>query len=285
MIDEVKKKVDHFNSDIRTLKKGRKNKTSERGIEKIAYQEVNINDRIMLLLKVTAFNTNYNDGFFEKINRIDLTKESKIGSDNNFILLCPIIYGDASFTYSSNWAIFVYDDPNKDNGEMIATTRLVLTKVLNIKIKNIKLHSALEKIRKAEVVKDAIVRVTTIDNDMDSGIPIFSTYLIGNRTKVITESFYRDLPAEDAIKLLNVDQVKNLSFNSVKRLILNENKEIKVTQSSEEEASEKIKETIEEIFNSEVQITEDELQNYVYNPNFVIEKLKPVFHEFIRQNK
>lgn len=282
MISNIKRNVDNFNREEIALRAKKRNKTYEKGIESIFYEDVYINAEPILLLKISAFNTNYSDGYFKKESKIEFTKESKVGSDNNFILIYPLIEGNDYNSFKYQWVILIYEDPNKDSADLISTAKLALSKVLKIKIRNVKLKSALESIKREEVIPDVIVRLTSTDYDYEADKPLFRTYLVGGQTKIITEQHYKDLPAENAISLINASVLTNVVFRAVKRFIKGK-KEIKFTQFSNEETGDSIKQLVEEIYNSEVQITDEELVNEIYNHNFIISKMKPILFEYLSQ--
>ncbi|GAB4029631.1 hypothetical protein [Spirosoma jeollabukense] len=282
MIDKIKKNIDDFNREAIILKSKRKNKTFEKGIQGISYEEIKINTEPTLLLKITAFNTNYSDGYFEKDNKIEFTRESKIGSENNFVLIYPLIEGNDFHSFRYQWVILIYEDPNKESSDIISSAKIALSKILKIKIKNIKLKSALEAIEREETIPDVIIRVSSVDYDYESDMPIFRTYLVGSQTRIITESHYKDLPAESAINLISTSALKNVAFRAVKRFIKGK-KEIKFTQYSNEEVGDSIKQMVEEIYNSETEITEEDLKNNIYNINFIMNTMQPVLFEYLSQ--
>lgn len=57
-----------------------------------------------------------------------LTKNDKLGSETNFMLIYPIIIGINQETYQYQWKILLYEDPTKDNNELVAICKTVLEK-------------------------------------------------------------------------------------------------------------------------------------------------------------
>lgn len=92
MIHMIKKRLDDFKCPISS---SNRNKTKKTVVSNIAYQDVQIGNVPALLLKISAFNTNMYDGYFEANEKIPITKENKLGSENNFVLLypsnCPVL--------------------------------------------------------------------------------------------------------------------------------------------------------------------------------------------------
>ncbi|MCU0352044.1 MAG: hypothetical protein MUF43_14650 [Flavobacterium sp.] len=283
MISSIKSKLDDYNNNRGEIKNAKRNKTFEKHIKGINYQEVMIGQVKSLLLKVTAFTTNYQDGFFEKERKIEFTKDSKIGSDNNFILIYPNIYGLDPNNYRYQWIILLYEDPNKENADIVNTAKLVLKKILKIEVKNIKLSTVIESLKENEATPLVALKFITLDFDPDDEIPKFKYYLVSQKVKTINELVYEDLPSENAIELISPeDNLLKKGFQAIKRFLLGK-KEFRVTQTYEE-ATERIKEVVEEIYNSDTIITEEDLQKNVYETNFVIDKFKPVLSEYLNNN-
>ena len=117
MIESLTRKIDEYNISSGEIKSVKKKKIFEKVVKGIEYSETLIDNRSGLLVKMTAYNTNYIDGFFEENNKIALTKKSKIGSENNFMLMYPSITGLNPVSYKYRWMILLYEDPNKDFNE------------------------------------------------------------------------------------------------------------------------------------------------------------------------
>lgn len=279
MIDSLKTKLNDYNNNRGEIKNSKRNKTFEKHIKGIDYQEVVIGEVKSLLLKVTAFNTNYGDGFYEEDKKIAFTKNAKIGSDNNFILIYPNIYGLDPNNYRYQWIILLYEDPNKENADIVNTAKLVLKRVLRIEVKNIKLSTVIESLKEALITPFVALKFTTLDFDPDDESPKFKQYMVSQKVKTINEMLYEDLPSENAVELISTKSSIKNGFQAVKRFLLGK-KEFRITQIFEE-ANEKVKELVEEIYNSDSIITEDDLQNNVYETTFVLDKFKPVLSEYL----
>ncbi|QJD77029.1 hypothetical protein [Spirosoma rhododendri] len=146
MIDSLVRKIDEYNSNSGEIKTYKKKKTFERVIKGIEYHEIPIGLRSGLLIKMTSYNTNYMDGFYEESSRVPLTKRTKIGSDNNFMLMFPNIFGSNPQNYKYQWVVLLYEDPNKDFNEISSTAKSVLKKVFDIKVENIKLKTVINNV-------------------------------------------------------------------------------------------------------------------------------------------
>lgn len=283
MLNKVKKQIDTYNISIKEIKNTKRNKTFEKHIKGIEYSEYPIGKTKGLLLKVTAFNTNLFDGFFEEEKKIKFTQNSKVGSDNNFMLLFPNIYGLNPQTYRSQWVILLYEDPNKENADIAGTAKLVLKKILDIDVKNVKLKTVIEKIKEAQYTPELNIKLTSLEHNVDTGIPEYKIYLFSSRTKTTSEYVYKDLPADGAIDIISKENsLLKRGMQVIKRVVLGK-KEFKITQINESfEAEEMISEKIEEIYNADTPISEKELQEKVYNDDFVMEKLTPILLEYTK---
>lgn len=136
MVQMIKKRLDDFKSPISS---SNRNKTKKTVVSDISYQDVQIGNVPALLLQISAFNTNMYDGYFEANEKIPIAKDNKLGSENNFILLYPRIKGLSAETYTCFFLMLVYEDPTKDNGEVCKLAKILVNKILNIPIENIKL--------------------------------------------------------------------------------------------------------------------------------------------------
>ena len=90
MLETIKSKINAFKSEISYENR---NKTKKKVISKISFIEQVLGEIPCLLLQISAFNTNIYDGYFEAIEKIQIQRENKLGSENNFILLYPVIKG------------------------------------------------------------------------------------------------------------------------------------------------------------------------------------------------
>ena len=183
-------------------------------------------------------------------------------------------------SYKYRWMILLYEDPNKDFNELASIAKSVLKRVFDIKVENIKLKTVINNVTIQKIAPEMVVRMVTVDHDAEDENPTFKEYLIAAKNKQITERRYKDLPADIAIELLQRRTLLDKKFTFVKRLFFG-HKEYRVTQFTEGELNRVLKETVEEIYNSEVEISENDLQFNLYNPKFVIEKLTTVLADYL----
>ena len=73
MIDILSKKIDAYNDNPTNITNDKRNKTVIKEIEKVTYSVVDIDDEKGMLLKITASNTNFFDGYL-KTNELNEEK-------------------------------------------------------------------------------------------------------------------------------------------------------------------------------------------------------------------
>lgn len=279
MVSHIKKRIDEYNSQPNKVTSDKRNKTKKKGIDKVDYFDYQFGDVPALLIQISAHNTNLHDGYLETSTKIPFEKDFKVGSDNNFILLYPIINGIDNSNYEYYWIVLVYEDIEKENGELISTVKLVLKKILGINVANIKLPEVLEELRKMGVVPELQLRLTSIsfdDNEVDTK---FRTYLTESKVKRQSVDKFRDLPYDTTVDLIN-EELEKEGHQKVEVKVLWGKKVYNITKEQMNDARNSIKQTAEEIFNETSAITELDLPQ-IYNRDFIIERLKPVLNNYL----
>ncbi|NJW53565.1 hypothetical protein [Salinimicrobium oceani] len=282
MIGYLDRKIDEYSRLKPKLSRKRRNKIKEIEVQNIENHNCQIGKIPARLVKITAYNTNLMDGYVETNEKINLTKQDKVGSETNFMLLYPTIFGMDSNKYQYQWKILLYEDPTKDNHELTSICKLVLDKVLNIKVANIKLERVLKKLSDRKVISELKMEFksqTYDENEIDTNL---KQYLISASLIQIKNEKFQNVPFEDAEKLINDKEYEKDFQKRVLKFILNK-KEIKLT-SEYVEAQETIKETVEEIFNPDVIIGEVETEK-LFDIEFIIDKLTPVLQEYLSENE
>lgn len=196
------------------------------------------------------------------------------------MLMFPNIFGSNPQNYKYQWVVLLYEDPNKDFNEISSTAKSALKKVFDIKAENIKLKTVINNVTIKKIAPEMTVRLVVIDHNSDEEPPEFNEYLVDVKNKSITERQYKNLPADKAIDLIKKRPFLDKAFQIFKRIKFGP-KEYRVTQFTEGEITRKLKEQVEEIYNSEIEITEKELQNDLYSVNFITDKLKKVLTEYL----
>ncbi len=282
MINYLDRKLEEYTRSKPKLSRKRRNKIKEIEVQNIEQHNCEIGNIPARLFKITAYNTNLLDGYVETKERINLTKKDKVGSETNFMLLYPTIFGINSNEYQYQWKILLYEDPTKDNNELASICKLVLDKVFNIKVVNIKLERVLKKLKDRKIISELKMEFksqTYDENEIDTDL---KQYLVSASLKQIKNEKFQNVPFNEVEKLINDKEYEKDYQKRILKFILNK-KEIKLT-SEYVEAKEAIQETVEEIFNSGVVIGEAETEK-LFNIEFIIDKLTPVLQEYLSENE
>jgi len=257
-------------------------------IEKINYTKHELDGVPCLLLKVTSFETDFFDGFIEdkKAKRRSLDEEDKIGSDTNFIFFYPIIDGDRSNNYIKYYLILVYQDPTKSAYKIIGLTKCIAKDIINIKMKNIKLPAILDELNSEKAMKEFKMLTFNTQEYTETDITLkeYSEYIkkpIIETRKI--ERVYKNVPNinENIAKLINHCHAIKEKF----RLIIKKDKNVSYVVTNKEKIDDvkrEFEETCERIFNEEVYILRDDLENgKCFGENFVVDKLKGVITKYL----
>ena len=278
MISHIKKKIDDYNTGTNRVSKVRRNKVQKKVIGEVEYFDSKIGERPVALLKISAYNTNLHDGYVETDKKINLQQNNKLGSDNNFLLIFPNIVGLTTDNYKVQWLILIYEDPNKENYEIVETAKLVLKQILNISTANIKLPDVLEELKKMGNIPELFLRFTSISNDENEVDVKYRTYLVGSKLKKQRNENFKNMPFKDTEEIINDTSYKaNYQKREVKISV--GNKDYKIS-----EAEENLNRTVEEIFNETIGITEKDMNEKLYSPDFIINTLTPVIHKYMSNN-
>jgi hypothetical protein len=276
MLDVLKTKINNFQSEVSFENR---NKTKKTVISKINFIENTLGEVPCLLLQISAYSTNFYDGYFEAEEKIPIQRSNKLGNENNFVLLYPVIKGLSSHDYTSYFLVLVYEDPTKDNGEVIKIAKNVVNKILNIPIQNIKLPTILDEIKQLPTIPELQIKYFSIynaDNDVDVK---YREYLHSEKIKKSKEDYFKNMPYQTLSALLAEPEDTEYQRKETKLII--GKKEYRITKELINEASEELKETAEKIFNAIASITQDELDNKVHNQEFIMEKLSAILTNYL----
>ncbi|MCT4599980.1 MAG: hypothetical protein N4A32_03690 [Marinifilaceae bacterium] len=277
MENSIVELINNYTKD--SVRKFRNGTRQETVIKSITYSLMKREDRNWILLKISAYETNYVDGYVVTKSKHDLEPDDKIGKDSYFILLVPNIIGYEN--KKSQWVFFIYDDPNKESKEIIRISKLVITKVLKQTIFNIKLEAILSNISKLKKIPELNITFNSLSHDgkVDEK---YKKYLSCSNLKKHKEVKFSQFPSnmvEDII--FNHKYEKDYQKREVK-LKLGE-REYRIIR---EEAQKKIKNTIEEVYNCQIKITKKEFtckvknKPKIYDSSFILEKLSPIVHKY-----
>lgn len=256
-----------------------RNKTLMTVIKGIKMKDVEFGTDKALLLQISAYDTNFYDGYFEGEKRIDITKDNKIGKDSNFVLLVPRKKGLTPESYTCYFLMFVYEDPTKKNGEVSKLAKLIAREVIQVPVENIKLPIIMQELKEYKTIPELQIRFSSIyeaENDVDVK---YVEYFQGGHIKKDKTRRFKDMPF-DVVKDLLTDKSDDEDYQTKKTSIIVGKKEYRI-DSLIAEAKDDLKDTAEKIFNFPIGITQTELDAKIHNEDFVIEKLHGVLTNFL----
>lgn len=255
----------------------RRNKTIRKIIGNIKCEKRELGNIPYLLLKISAYNTNWEGCLItSQEETVQIENNDKIGSDNNFVMLYPQVIGIENQTIF--WVILVYDDPKKDSLDNISTAKLVLTKILNQPVKSVKLPTVLEEIKESGLLPQIKMNLSSIKFDEDNAGAKYEQYCISAKSFKKEEYEYNNMPINQIEELIK-SPLDDWSHRMIK-LILRK-KEYKITQDIKDNAQNAINELVEQFFNHEIKVNEEEL-NDIYNVEFVVSKLQYVLELYLK---
>lgn len=277
MITFLKNRLSSFSSPIST---DNRNKTKKTVISKIKSTQVAIGDVPTLLLQINAFNTNLYDGYFEGNEKINFTRDNKIGSDSNYVLFYPRIVGLAEGKYTCYFLMLVYEDPTKDSGEVSRIAKIVSNKILNVPIQNIKMSMILEELKAIKEVPELSVRYFSL-TEAENGVDVkYASYLDSSKLKKEETRNFKNMPMDTMRELIS-DTSEDGNYQKKETWIRLGRHEYKISKQLIAEAGEELKETAEKIFNATSVVTQQELEEKIHDKDFMIEKMSDVISNYI----
>lgn len=284
MINHVVNKIAEYDNIPFKLSRNKRNKTQKKEVDKIEYNICSLGGIEAILLRISAYNTNLYDGYIETDERFSLEKNHKIGSNNNFVLLYPNIYGLDNNNYMYHWIVLIYEDPNKNDGlDLVSTAKMVLNKVLGISIANIKLPEVMNEIEKIKTIPEIQLKFTSLKFE-DNEVSIkYRDYLSNSCVKAQKMNTFKNMPFERIEEIIE-DNTFQAEYQTKEIKIIAGNKEYKIIDKLEE-AKEIFKKSAEQIFNATASITELDLENKIYEKDFILSKLEPILNNYLNSSE
>lgn len=277
MVDDIKSTID---GKFRPIHSNNRNKTKTSVISNVEYSEKTIGDRPCLLIRIAAFNTNINDGYFEDGQKYAIGKTSKIGTDSNYVLLYPIINGGTNNSKECFFLVLVYEDPYKDTGSVSRLARLLVNKTLNHPIQNIKTDLVLKELKSIGNIPELQVKYTGISFDEDDIDIQYKPYLTKTHLQKAKENTFKDVPFGLIENLVN-EELDTSQYQKQRFCFIQGKKEYRITKQMIDEAQLEFQETAEKVFNASSAISQTELDEKVYNEDFIVEKLSGVLTNYL----
>lgn len=275
MVDLLIRKIKAFN----VIQTGNRKKAFINVIESVQYEEVKIGDTPSLLLRISSYKTNMSGGYFQTDKKIQISKESRLGDDNNFVLLYPKISGISEKTYSCYFLMLAYEDPNKETGTVSKLAKEVAKKVLDFPVQNIKMPLVLQELKRIGIIPELSVKYFSIENSGKNIGEVYKEYVVRTRLKSEDTRDFKNMPFDIVNKLLNDTEedgnyIKKETFLGLGKM------EYHITKQLIAEAGEELKETAEKIFNASVAITPKEVEEDIYKTDFILNKMRSVITNY-----
>lgn len=279
MVSFLKNKIILFKQNGSTIDFDNRNKTRKTVIDRIDFSEHKAGETSGILMQISAYSTNLYDGYLEAEEKINFKKNYKIGSETNFVMIYPVIKGIDRANYLRYFIILVYEDPTKNNEEISKIAKVVLTRILNIPVANIKLPTILDELRSIGTIPELQIKYSAVynhENDVDIK---YREYLVNGKLKKQKEDYFKNMPIDRIEELLNEPEDEDYQKKEAKLTV--GKKEYRISKELINEASETLKETAEKVFNASTSITQEELDNKIYNTDFIFSKLTPILENFL----
>lgn len=283
LIEDVKSLINSYNDSPKIVYTGKKAKTTTIGIKHISYEDMNFNEDPCLLLKITSFKTNLMDGFLQsgKIenSEIRFQPDDQLCSDTNFFILYPSVNKDIENNkVQAYWHIFVYDDPSKDNYDMSSVARLLMREIVKVPIHNIKPEKLMSELQKYQVISQVQIIMSAVSNDME-GIPKYMTkYSLTSKLKKEKSINLDNMSTEDAINAIHDESFIN-NFDRRQIRFVTQNRRI---FSMIQEYKEQLKSTIEDSFNYQIEVNEQDVKNgNIFKTENIKKNVEGVFSNYL----
>lgn len=209
MIDRAKAAFEKFNSSQsdHLIPNRSQSSTVEHGIKSIEVHEMNFNTDKSLILQVSAFQTNFIDGFYidsSESSQHDFKKNDRICSDTYFIILYPKIYKNLSKNKNAAyWHVFLYADPSKDSKVIANLARYIMARIIQIPIRNVKSEKFMSDIRKTKNFTKVQINIRTFSDGDDNEPDYITRYKYKSSIKKDKNITIENVSSVDAIEALN----------------------------------------------------------------------------------
>lgn len=281
MIEFVKNKINSYHNPV-TIKA--KNKTKTTVISSIKYEEFVISDTPILLLTISAFDTNVSGKYLEGgvSNKVDITPQHRLGSDNNVFMIYPLIQGLSTTSHTCSFLMLSYETPTKDSEDMTKLARLFIKKVLCFSGANLKPPHIIEEIKTIPRFQEVLMRFTSIifdENEVDMDL---REYCTSGETKKTSLKKFKNVPAQlifDCLERKKIELSDNHYIAQETSFVIGKHT-YKIKKELADDVAE-IQESAEKVFNASVVITKDEFENKLNNKDFILEKLTSVITNYL----
>lgn len=249
-----------------------RNKVKQTVISDISISEKKIEDRPCLLLNISSYDTNLGSGYYqdENNNRYNFSESNRLGSNNNYMLIYPIINGLESSKYTCYFLFIMYDDPRKDSGNVIRLCKHIVNNIVNCPIENIKLPQIIEELKKVVTIPELSIRYKSIVIDDDEPESTYKQYIVRSEIKKDKKQTFKAIPIDVLSDILD-ERFDGTEYQSREVKVKVGRKEYEITREILADTQELL-DTAEKVYNASVSITEEELKQ-IYDEDFIMQKL------------
>lgn len=284
MIDIAKSKLEAFNSSPNNHLIEDKRSTSpiKHGISYIEVIDLDFNNDKCLLLRVAAYQTNLMDGYYVDATNSDehhFSTNDKICYNTYNIILYPKIYKNVlKGKHAAYWHVFLYLDPNKESKIMSKLARHIMSKIINLPIRNVKSEKFLNDIRNTPQFTKVEISLHSYNEGEDSEPDYVTKYKYESKIKRLKTLTLYNVKPEDALSAL--EDTSNVCQNT-KRTLRFETHEQRVF-SSVQEFRDKLSHTFEDSFNYTVPVLlSDVSTKKIFDIDFIKEKMEGLFTRYL----
>lgn len=256
------------------LKNGKKER--ETLIEKIEFVNKVIGDTPSVFVRCSVADSNIGDTIIEDNDIITLSPNAKIKYANYCFLLYPKIDGLYNKKVCSI-IMLVYDDPYHDSNNACRIATSVIKKVLNLRPSNQKLDYIIKELEQTLVIPELQIKLSSLRDSDSNQNQILSQYRVKSTKFKQENSKYQGVPQKDVFDILTDDDCAG--YDSKEIQITVGKKSYKVRKEIVEGIAD-VKLTIESVFNSSLEISDEEMKK-LYDEDFIVEKLTSVLINFM----
>lgn len=278
MIETIKSALDNF----AVITVSTRNKSKKVVIDKVDYYDYELEGHPMLLLQISAYDTNINDGYCEIDHKVQLGSTGKIGSDTNYVLMYPMIDGMHPNSRSCYFLMLVFEDPTKDSGDVQKLAKILAKDCLRQPVRNVKPDVLLRELRLLREIPQLDIQFSGISYDDDCNHEL-RQYLVSSTVKRKKEERFNNVPIDVLDYIHDLTPVDG--YNRRILLCTVGKKQYRFTKdfvNTLEDAGVEAEEFAEKIFNMTTSVSEEEMGNgSLTNREFVYTKLLGVLSNYL----
>lgn len=273
LIDGAINLIEQYNKEQDFIILNKRNKFFQRQIGAIEFKKCAIGERPALLLKASAYTLNKTGEHIKQDEIVSIEPTDRIGDDSNYFLLLPQIEGNETTYY--NWISLVYDDPTRETDEIISILKSIMNEIVKQPIKNIKLPTLLEELKKSTSPKITL-NLNSISFNDNSLNDTFEIYQTESKSFIKQEYKFAGMPVEKIEELIK-DKFDNQFNQKIIRLFVGK-KEYKIKQEMEN-FNAGINLLVEQYFNFAEEFSNAN-KSKVFTEDFILETMTKVLDKF-----